>query len=521
MVSYPRVTTPDGERNCRDKIKTVEDLAVILAGLKASGATVAHCHGTFDLMHPGHIRHIAEARRQAGILVVTITADRFINKGPGRPIFNEGLRAESLASLEMVDFVAILPHPTAIEGIRLLKPDVYIKGSEYIHPGNDLTGKIHDEVENVHAVGGRVHYTDDITFSSSKLINSHFSFFSPETEQWLKEFRSRHSGDAVGEWLNKLAGFKVLVIGETIIDEYVFCHGLGKAAKDPILAFNYKTTETYAGGSLAVANHVAGFTNEISIVTLLGDTERREEFIRSALKPHVTLNAVTQKSAPTLHKRRFVDDHTGNKMFELYMMEDGPLAEESEAALLTALERELPLADVVIVPDYGHGMLTRKAVELICAKAKFLVVNTQANAGNRGFNLISKYRRADYVCIAGHELELETRMLNATYREHLEAIGQRMDCPNFTITMGRAGTLHFTRGQGFTEAPAFATKVVDRVGAGDAVLSVTGMLLAAGAPWDVIGLVANVAGAEMVGDLGNRVSLDKGRLAKHIASLLK
>lgn len=515
------MTRPTGSSPA-EKIKSLDDLAALLAEAKRNGATVAQCHGTFELLHPGHIRHLTEAREQAQILVVTITADRFINKGPGRPVFNESLRAESLAALALVDHVAIVPYPSGVEAIAALKPDVYVKGSDYAHLDDDPTGKIHDELEAVRAAGGRIHFTDQITFSSSKLINTNFSPFPPETDAWLKNFRSGNGGgEAVVEWLDRLSDLKVLVVGETIIDEYVFSSVLGKAAKDPILAFLYDTTETYAGGSLAVANHAAGFTSSVSVVSLIGEFERREDFIRRSLKANVELHPVVQKGAPTLHKRRFVDSYTGTKMFELYVMEDGPLAEETEAALRETLEVELAKADVVVIPDYGHGMMTPAIVRLVAEKAKFLVVNTQANAGNRGFNMVSKYPRADYVCIAAHEMELETRMRNAGYRDQVRALSQSIDCPDFTVTIGKAGSIHHTRGGGFTEAPALATRVVDRVGAGDAVLAVTGMLKAIGAPWDIVSLVTNVVGAEMVGDLGNRVSIEKGRLSKNILSLLK
>lgn len=504
------------------KIKELEEIATIVASLKENGKTVVHCHGTFDLLHPGHIRHLAEAKRQGDALVVTITADKFINKGPGRPLFNERLRAETLAATEMADLVGIVHGPTAIEAIGIIRPDIYAKGAEYARPENDPTGKIHDELEAVAAVGGRPYYSDGITFSSSKLINGNFSIFPPETESWLKDFRSRRSGDDVAEWLGRLSELKVLVIGETIIDEYDFCRGLGKAAKDPILAFLYQRTETYVGGSLAVANHAAGFADQVNIVTLLGDIDRDEDFIRNSLRPKVGLHAITQVNAPTLRKRRFVDDHTGAKLFELYVMDDNPLMPEVENALLARLEEELPKHDVVVIPDYGHGMMTPKVVDLVARKARFLVINTQANAGNRGFNTVSKYPRADYVCIAGHEMELETRMRNTGYRELLSVLTRRIDCPRFMVTLGRIGTLAWDRSSGeFQEAPALATKVVDRVGAGDAVLALTGMLAAIGAPWDVIGLVGNVAGAEMVGDLGNRVSIEKGTLSKHVLSLLK
>jgi rfaE bifunctional protein nucleotidyltransferase chain/domain len=130
------------------------------------GKTVALAHGVFDLLHLGHVRHIEAAAREGDILILTITADRFVNKGPGRPVFTEQLRAEMLAALEFVDWVAINPHPSAEDMLRAVAPDVYVKGSEYASATDDVTGKIIAEREAVEAGGGRVVFTDDVTFSS-------------------------------------------------------------------------------------------------------------------------------------------------------------------------------------------------------------------------------------------------------------------------------------------------------------------------------------------------------------------
>ncbi len=503
------------------KILTPSDLLPEISRLKALGKKVVQCHGVFDLVHPGHLRHFQAARREGDILVVSLTADRHVNKGPGRPIFPQLIRAEFLASFACIDFVTISESPTAVEMIRQLRPDVYVKGIEYADREKDITGKIYDEEEAVKTVGGRIHFTNDITFSSSNLINTHFNVFPPEAEEWLKDFRRRRSIDEISECLESLNGVRALVVGEAILDEYVFCNGLGKSTKDPILAFQYQSTETYAGGSLAVANHLAGFCKEVGILTMLGEDRRREDFVRSALRQNVETHFVTQPSAPTIHKRRFVDTHTGARMFELYMLDDNPLPSTTERTLLSKLEKVIDQYDVIVVTDYGHGMMIVPAVRMLCDRAKFLSVNTQANAGNRGFNTISKYSRADYVCLAGHEIALETRMRHAPQRDLILDVAGRVQCPKFTVTQGKAGTLHYTHGDGFTEIPALASKVADRVGAGDAVLALTSLLVAQNRPWDIIGFLGNIAGAQMVADLGNRVTINRVSIEKHMVSLMK
>ena len=532
MKSQPKIgfsilenkTLPTAVRSnpvAAEKIKDRYELAEIIAVLKAEGRTVVQCHGVFDLLHPGHIRHLVEAKSQGDVLVVTLTADKFVNKGPGRPVFNHHLRAETLASMECVDFVVINDSQTAIGAIKELRPDIYVKGDDYKDPKDDITGKIVDENEIVESVGGRIYFTKDITFSSSSLINQALLPFPPETERWLRAFRNDYSEGDVLAALEALSDLKVLVLGEAIIDEYVFCSGLGKAAKDPILAFLHQTEESFVGGSFAIANHLADFCQRVEIITLVGEIDSREEFIRRSLRPNVAWHAISQKGAPTLSKRRFVDDHTGAKIFELYHMDETPLDEGSESELLEAVGSRLSNFDLVIVADYGHGMMTSALIDLVCSKAKFLAVNTQANAGNRGFNMVSKYPRADYMCIAGHEMDLETRDRESNDRDKIMSMAERLVCERFTVTLGRRGSLHYEKGKEPIRAPAVAPKIVDLVGAGDSVLAITAGLVANGTPWEIVGFIGNAAGAEMVSDLGNRISLSKTNLSKHLITLLK
>ncbi len=502
------------------KIKDLDELAICLRDLKAAGKKIVLSHGVFDLLHIGHIRHFEEARRMGDVLVVTLTRDEHVNKGPHRPAFPQDLRAEAVAGLDYVDYVAINRWPLSLETIKVLKPDIYVKGSDYKIAKKDITGGIIHEAYAVRSIGGEIRFTNDITFSSSNLINRHFSPFSEEVDQYLDKFRRRHSAQEVVDWIQRASTLRPLVVGEAIVDEYVFCDAIGKSTKDPMLAVLQKSVESYAGGSLAVANHLAGLCGEVRLVTQLGDRMRQEDFVRRALRSNVEPILLTKSDSPTIRKQRIVDHYSGNKLLEVYMMEDCLTRDGDADALREALQQSLKRRDLTIVADYGHGMLTREAIEILCKKAPFLVLNVQSNAGNRGFNLITKYRRADYVCLAAHELEIETRQRDGSVRDAQLQVAQRIDCCRFTVTCGKAGSLHYQPGLGFTEVPAFAIRVQDRVGAGDAVLAVTALLTQLGAPWDIVGFVGNAAAAHLVAELGNQVSLDRVSLSKHIMALL-
>jgi len=155
------------------KIVDIDSLAKKLTHLKKSGKKIVHCHGCFDLMHPGHILHFQAARKMGDILVVTVTEDRYVDKGPGRPAFHEALRVNSIAALECVDYAAINRWPTAEETLRLLKPDIYVKGQEF-EQGEDKTGKLQKELSVLEEIGCEMRFTQEIVFSSTQLLRQYF-----------------------------------------------------------------------------------------------------------------------------------------------------------------------------------------------------------------------------------------------------------------------------------------------------------------------------------------------------------
>jgi rfaE bifunctional protein nucleotidyltransferase chain/domain len=151
------------------KIKNIDEIKIIIEDNKKLGKKSGLCVGGYDLMHPGHIKHIESAKSNCDCLIIGITADKFNSKrkGNGRPIFNENLRAYSIASLDYVDYVFISDYEKAVEVIKIIKPDYYIKGPDY---KNKNTPGITSEREAIRNVGGEIVYTQDIKLSTSELI---------------------------------------------------------------------------------------------------------------------------------------------------------------------------------------------------------------------------------------------------------------------------------------------------------------------------------------------------------------
>lgn len=505
----------------KDKIVKMTELADICNRLRSDNRKIVHCHGVFDLLHIGHIKYFENARRMGDALVVTVTPDRYVDKGPHHPAFNEDLRAEAVASLGYVDYVAVNEWPTAEETLRTLKPNVYVKGSEFKEVRTDATGKIQKEAQVVKEIGAKLAFSEDIVFSSSNLINRYFSTFPKEVNEYLSLFRQRYNSNDILKLLDDVSLLKVLVIGDTILDEYQYCDAIGKSSKDPVIAVKYRSHDLFAGGVLAVANHAANFVNKVDLLSVLGEQNSHEDFIRSQLRANISPDFIYQPDAPTTIKRRFIDGYSLNKLLEVYVMNSRGLPVEREEKVCVWLKNNLKNYDLVIVSDFGHGTISKKMKEALIENSNFLAVNTQANAGNRGFNTISRYKAADYVCIAEHELRLEMRNEEGEMRPMMEELAKKIECKRCVVTCGRRGALIRPEDGEFVEVPAFAEKIVDRVGAGDAFFAITSLLAACNAPDELIAFVGNVAGSLAVEIVGNKKSIDKPSVQKYITTLMK
>ena len=280
-----------------------------------------------------------------------------------------------LAALECVHGVAINRWPSAEHTIELIRPDVYVKGQDYADQSSDITGKISPERRAVEEHGGRIVFTDDITFSSSSLINQHLNVFEPRVQAYLTKLRER---DALGEALGAIEGIqnmRVMLVGDAIIDEYQYAEPMGKSAKENIVASRFAGREVFAGGVIAAANHVAGFCREVKVVTCLGEQDSYEDLIRDSVKPNVDAEFFYRSGAPTTRKSRFVAPGQMRKLFEVYFFEDSPLDGALEQRLCDAIAAGAKDVDVVIVTDFGHGMMTPKAIAVAAETAPFLAVN--------------------------------------------------------------------------------------------------------------------------------------------------
>jgi rfaE bifunctional protein nucleotidyltransferase chain/domain len=506
----------------KKKVLNLTSIGKVLEEKKLKGKKIVHCHGCFDLIHHGHLKHFEAAKKFGDILVVTVTEDRFVNKGPDRPFFNHSIRAHNLAALEIVDFVAVNYSPTAITAIEAICPDFYVKGQDYKDSSQDVSGGIILEKNAVEKTGGKLVFTEEVQFSSSNLINQFFDEKDDLAKSFLANIKEKYNADHFKNLFDRISSKKVLIVGDIIMDEYQFVDPIGKASKSPTITAIKCENEVYAGGVLAVANHVADFVDEVILVTTYGKNRDKEylDLINENLHDKVKLVSVFTPKRPTVLKSRIVDRVFKHKLFEVIEINDNPLSVEIEDKLIAEIEKYSNGCDLSLIADFGHGVLSKKVIDSITENASFLAVNAQTNSANLGYNLLTKYPKCDYFSIDKGEAHLAVHNkfddIKLIQKELIDVTKSKVS----SITLGVKGTSVMTSDGNYIEAPIFNTDVVDTIGAGDAYLSITSLLAESGATNEEIAFVGNAVGSMAVKIIGNKSYIQRTDLLKYIKTLL-
>ncbi len=504
------------------KIFTLQELSKKILIEKRLNKKIVLCHGVFDLLHLGHIRHFQESKNQGDILIVSLTPDRFVNKGPGRPAFKEKLRAEALSHIDNIDYVTINSSATAVNVINKIKPNVYCKGPDYKNNSQDITGEIKNEIRAIKKSKGKIFYTKDITFSSSKLINEYSDIHSKAQKNFINKIKKKFSFERVKNLINNLSKIKVLIIGETIIDQYVFCEALGKSGKEPVLVLRDIKTEEYLGGAAAISKHLSSFCEKISLFTMIGHKAEYLSFIKKKLSKNINLKFLKKENSPTIVKRRFLDSVSKNKVLGVYTINDDKMRFKEEKKLNKILNKMIPKFDLVIVSDYGHGFISRKTANLICNKSKYLALNAQVNAANVGYHSMRNYKNVNCVIINEKEIRHELRDKNSNIEFLMKKLSKQQNIKNLIVTQGTAGSILYNlRLNRYDRCEAFAKKTVDKIGAGDAMLSLISICLNKKMDNNLSMLVSSLGAAHSVETIGNKLMITKTQILKTLENTLK
>ncbi len=335
----------------------------------------------------------------------------------------------------------------------------------------------------------------------------------------IETIKNKFNYEEFSKKLDSSKNLRALVIGDSIIDQYVFVLTKGRAIKDPILSTSFKEEESYAGGALATANHLSSYINQIKLVTLIGDQNPQLDFIKNALSKNIELKYFIKENSPTTIKRRYINAWRNNKLFKIEYINDQPISKNLSKEIVDYLSNELPKHDLIIVSDFGHGFINNPIRDVLEEKSPFLSANVQSNSANMGYNYINHYKNLDFIVMNEEELRLPLMMRFEDINEAMFKFYEKFKFEKFLVTMGKEGCLFFNKGELY-KGPALIKKVVDTVGTGDAVFSIASLFVYLNTDNEIIPFIANCAGALKSKYMGNKENVSKDKLIKFINEVL-
>ena len=463
------MTASKGDSDYRRKVKTREQLLEII-GPRPRERSVIMCHGAFDLVHPGHIRHLMYVRAKADILVASLTCDAHITKASLRPYVPEQLRAMNLAALEVVDYVIVDQNPTPIENIKFLQPDYFAKGYEYaaggIHP------RTREEMDVLESYGGEIIFTPgDVVYSSSAFIDLGPPRISAEKLVTLMDSESI-TFERLRTTLASFKNVSVHVIGDTIVDGYTYCSLIGAMGKTPTLSVKFQQQADFAGGAAIVAKHLRACGANVTFSTVLGDDAPKDFVLSDLFAQGIDSQAVIDPTRPTTRKNVFIAD--GHRMLKVDTLDNRPVSDK----VLTRLKASLTSSksEIFVFSDFRHGIFSPQTIPELaaCLPAGALRVADSQMAsrwGNildfEGFDLITPNEREARFALGDQDSVVRPMALE---------LYKRAKCKVLILKLGDRGIITYRSSvpddmRAFYTVDSFGENIVDTVGAGDALLA--------------------------------------------------
>jgi rfaE bifunctional protein kinase chain/domain/rfaE bifunctional protein nucleotidyltransferase chain/domain len=473
--------------NYRHKIVTMEELIGKVGAFPRSKKVIV-CHGCFDIVHPGHIRHLAYAKSKADILVTSLTADKHITKGTYRPHVPENLRALSLAAFDMVDYVIIDENATPLHNLSKLQPDYFAKGFEY--SSENMPPATKDEIAIVEGYGGQMIFTPgDVVYSSTKFLNT---YLPPLQIEKLLSLMNQFgiTFDSLRATVSGLKDLKVHVVGDTIIDTYTRTNLIGGNTKTPTFSVLYDGHDDYVGGAGIVAQHMKAAGANVTFTTILGD-DRLGKFAIDTLKESgVTVQAIIDSTRPTTNKNAIIAG--GYRLLKIDTLDNSTI----NSKIVDQFEDKIAntAADCVVFSDFRHGIFSKTTIPSLVKSIPadvFKVADSQVATrwGNitefHGFDLVTPNEREARFALGDQDCNIG--QLAAFIQE---ANGAK----NVILKLGARGI--FVRGgDHYFSVDSFTKDVKDAVGSGDALLAYATLTMMATKSLPAACIIGSIAAA--------------------------
>ena len=457
--------------NYKDKIKTAKEIMQII-GDRPRSKKVIMCHGNFDIVHPGHIRHLMFASARADILIASLTCDIHITKGDNRPYVPEELRALNLSVLDMVDYVIIDSNQKPIENIKIIKPDIFAKGSDYIS-SDGMHSKTLEEKDLVESYGGEIIFTPgDIVFSSTSIIDQKPPKLKYEKLRFLLE-AEKIKFKSLYDVLENFNTKEILVLGDTIVDSYTETEMIGGQTKTPTISVRYIDKKNYVGGAGIVSKHLASAGAKVNFSSVLGN-DNLKEYVEKDIRLHnIKFDSIIDDSRPTTNKNVIT-----NGVYKLLKVDHLDNRAISDNILDKIVENISTFkGDAIIFSDFRHGIFNANSIpKLVDAIPDNVFKVADSQVASRWGNIL-EFQGFDLITPNEREARFSLGDQDSVIRPLAKELYDKANCKNLLLKLGEKGIIVYResidsgRLRSFFALDSFTESVVDPVGAGDAMLA--------------------------------------------------
>ena len=452
----------------RHKIVSINNFLKIIK--KKKQKSVVMCHGVFDVVHPGHVRHLVYAKSKADILLVSITSDKHINKGIYRPHVPEMIRALNIAAFEMVDYVLIDDHATPLENIKKIKPDFFAKGFEYNAKQKQKIESI-KEMDVIKSIGGKMIFTPgDVVYSSSSFLN----LTRPDIkfEKLLEVMKSNKiSFENLKNIAKNFHKIKIHVVGDTIVDEFLNTILIGGQIKTPTLSLLEGRLDQYAGGAAVVAANIAAAGAKVQLTTMLGNDQNKNFVVNKLKELNVKLNFFKETDRPTTTKKVIINKN--HRIVKIDKLDNTPINENTIRKISSKIKNIK--SDAIIFSDFRHGIFNKSNIEIFTkfiSKKCLKIADSQV--ATRWGN-ITEFKNFDLITPNEKEARFSVGDQDSTVDRLTQLLHEKSNYKNIILKLGEKGVYSVkkdtpTEHKGYS-LDSFSDIEVDPVGAGDALLA--------------------------------------------------
>lgn len=450
------------------KIKTPNELAAILGHFPRKDKVVM-CHGTFDIVHPGHLRHLMYAKERGHVLIASLTCDAHIYKANLRPYVPQELRAMNLAAIEVVDYVIIDENPTPIDNIKIIKPDLFAKGFDYMQTG--IPPKTREEMDTLDSFGGEMIFTPgDIVYSSSAIIESTPPKIGHSKLKILME-SEKVTFDHLRKALENFKNYSLHVIGDTIVDSYSQCSVLNGLTKTPTINVQLTGKTNFSGGAAVVAKHLRATGASVRLTTILGNDSLKDFVLSDLEKNCIQCDAYIERSRPTTNKTAFIAQ--GYHLLRVSRVDNRIISHKTLEYVCDSVKNSN--VDAYICSDFRHGIFNKATIPKIVSSIPtnaYKVADSQV--ASRWGNIL-EFQNFDLITPNEREVRFALGDQHSVIRPLALDLFQKAHCKLLLLKLGERGLMTYRNSspdnRAFFIIDAFADRVVDAVGSGDALMS--------------------------------------------------